>query len=142
MSAMFTTAEKLAEVELLIEREKQASQWNRHRIAVLASIAVDLRARLDGVPTAILVDLERRVVSAVRSKTALGYDAHAIRGVGEGLVVRWPTVKQALERFGDEQDRPLVDPGTLEAAARVAENWPDEVEGRGIADRIRALGGA
>ena len=48
-----------------------------------------------------MTELERRIVFAQRSKTRLGYDRGALLGIAEELIGRWPTVKQALERFGE-----------------------------------------
>jgi hypothetical protein len=100
----FTTEEKLAEVERQIEalRRLAATEDNYRQIRIVRSIAADLRGRLGGAPSIALAELERRIVFAHRSKTRLGYDRGALVGIAEELIGRWPTVKQALERFGGE----------------------------------------
>lgn len=99
----FTTMEKLDEVERLIELGRPVRGHpgtpDSHRQEIFKAIAVDLRARLEGKPSEVLVELERRATAVHRSKTALGYDAHALRGLAEGVMARWPAVKQALEMF-------------------------------------------
>jgi hypothetical protein len=101
---LFTTIEKLGLIEALIQDFRYGAQnpSSENRLAVLKSIASDLRGRLEGAPSVALVDLEARVVAAVRSKTASGYSSHTLRGAGEGLMARWPTIKQALEKFGED----------------------------------------
>lgn len=92
----FTTQEKIAEIERLIMEAK------RHAGAaspVLAAIAQDLRARANGYPNVALTDVERRVNAVVRSKTITGYSPAKLHELGEGVVVHWPAVKQALEQF-------------------------------------------
>src|SRR5258708_7672517 len=77
-SAMtFTTAEKLAVVEHLIEdfrwARKDPAVPEHHTHAVLCAIAVDLRARLPDSAGEDLAALERRLDAVTASKTALGY---------------------------------------------------------------------
>lgn len=102
----FTTLEKLNEVERLIELGRpvrgEPGSPDNHRQEIFKAIAADLRGRLEGRPSETLCDLERRVVSVHRSKTALGYSQHALRGLAEGVMTRWPTVKQALEQFAEK----------------------------------------
>lgn len=102
----FTTLEKLNEVERLIELGRPVrgatGSPDNYRQEIFKAIALDLRARLEGKPTEVLVELERRATAVHRSRTALGYDAHALRGLAEGVMTRWPTVKQALEQFEEK----------------------------------------
>jgi hypothetical protein len=88
---------------MIIDLKHSVSAQQVFRSLILKSIASDLRGRLDGIPNAVLVELEARITAAVRSKGPLGYGTHALRGVGEGLIARWPCVKQSLERFGAEK---------------------------------------
>lgn len=92
----FTTQEKLAEIERLIIEAKRHTGTTS---PVLAAIAQDLRARANGYPTVALTDVERRVNAVVRSKTMTGYSPAKLHELGEGVVVHWPAVKQALEQF-------------------------------------------
>jgi len=91
---VFTIEEKLDEVERLIRVDP--------RNDVLKAVAADLRARLDGVPSAALTSLEWKVVGAARARTAVGYPHNHLIGVAEELLGKWPLVKQALEKFGAE----------------------------------------
>ena len=102
---LFTTEEKLREVENLIEAIRQTSRSDAddRRLAVMKALATDLRGRLDTAPNIALTELERRVAAAVRSKSSLGYKNGAMVGLGEELIGRWPTVRQALEKFGADQ---------------------------------------
>lgn len=100
---LFTTAEKLGVVDAMIDdlRRDAAGDDDFERLAVLRSVAADLRARLAGAPCVALTELERRMAAVARSKTALGHDNGALVGLGQEIIARWPCVKQALERFGD-----------------------------------------
>ncbi len=91
---VFTTAEKLDEVERLIRVDP--------RNEVLKAVADDLRFRLDGAPSAALVSIERTVVAAARAKTPVGYPHNHLVNVAEHVLGRWALIKQALERFGAE----------------------------------------
>lgn len=94
-----TIEEKLIELERLIQQE---IRMTGKRNPALAAVCADLRGRIDSAPSAAMVDIERRIVALARTKTKTGYDPHALHFVGEGVAVHWPTVKQALERFGAE----------------------------------------
>ena len=100
----FTTLEKLIVVETLIDETRLTMEGvgDHHRLKVLRAIGADLRGRLEGVPNQALLELERRLLSAEKSKTRLGRERGAMIGVAEELIGRWPVVKQALERFGEE----------------------------------------
>ncbi len=87
----FTTAEKLAVIENIIENPSPGDD-----VDVLKSIARDLRGRLDGTPSVALAEMDRVVVAALRSRAAPG---HMI-ALGQETLRRWPTVKQSLELFG------------------------------------------
>jgi hypothetical protein len=100
----YSTAEKLATVEDLIEsfRRTSRSVADYDRLSVLKSIAADLRGRMGGSPHIAMIELERRIAAAVRTKTTLGYENGHLVGVGQELISRWPVVKQSLEKFGAE----------------------------------------
>lgn len=104
---LFTTQEQLLEVEHMIEalRSFENSDEDRHRIRILGSIASDLRGRLGRAPNVALIELERRIAAAVRSKTRLGYANGTMVGIGEELIGRWSTVRQALEKYGATEER-------------------------------------
>lgn len=87
----FTTAEKLAVIEDIIENPLEGDE-----VETLKAIARDLRARLDGAPTVALAELERCVVAARRSMSPAGH----LHALGQETVRFWPSIKQALELFG------------------------------------------
>ena len=103
---MFTVADKLRTVELLIEDFR----WARNDDAlpehltyrVLKAIASDLRGRMNGSAEDARREIGLRIAGAIRSKTALGYERGMMLGVAEELIGRWPVIEQALERFEAE----------------------------------------
>ena len=106
---MISTQDKIAAVERLIDDLR----WSRNDPAVpehatyqaLKEIARDLRGRLPEAPGKALLALQRRLADAAASKTVLGFEQRALMGIGEEVIGRWPTVRQALERFGTEAER-------------------------------------
>lgn len=115
-----TVFEKLEEVERLVRnirvRARPFSDAERRRFDVLKAVCADLRGRIHGAPSAALHDVQGRIDVAINTKTVLGYNDHALRQLGEGVLTRWPTIRQALELFGA-----LVDSGKppLEEAFRL-----------------------
>lgn len=97
----YTVEEKLAEVERLIEVNRGND--------VLREVARDLRGRLLTAPSVAIVMLERRLNAVkARSVPAVGSGfrmSEALSGAGEELVARWPTIRQALERFGNQLEQ-------------------------------------
>ena len=104
---LFTTAEKLDLVEQMIGTLRVSAQTDAdiERIHILKAIASDLRGRMTQAPSAALYQLERRLASVARSRTRLGHSQGALIGVAEELMGRWPTVKQALEKFGADLEQ-------------------------------------
>lgn len=104
---LFTREEQIEEVDALIAASEQARRLHpadarvdlvaARSIAVLKSIAADLRGSAPGAPSAALARLQRRIDAAVASKTALGYDAIRLVELANELVGLWPAVRQALE---------------------------------------------
>lgn len=92
-----TTAEKIAFVERLITEERDRTGY---RNEILKAICADLRGRLECAPSVALFTLEQRMVALSRQPQNNRMNAQI--GVAEELVARWPTIKQALERFGAE----------------------------------------
>jgi hypothetical protein len=99
---IYSTHEKLAEIErlIVISRKSAVSEEDYRRIAIVRSIAADLRARMDCAPSVALHEIERRVVFAKRSVTRLGFDNGALVGIAQEIIGRWPLIKQCLEKFG------------------------------------------
>lgn len=68
----------------------------------LKAIAADLRGRQTLPRSQVLGELERALYQLQRSKTALGYDEGKMIAVANVIVNKWPTIRQALEQFGEE----------------------------------------
>lgn len=93
-----TIHEQLAVVDRMLINEYRSGT----RSDALRAIAADLRARLDGVPSAAATALQQRINVVKASKTALGYSDGTMVALAQELIGRWPTVKLALERFETE----------------------------------------
>ena len=103
-NALFTTAEKLSQIEQIIKmlRRMSATENDNHQLYVIKSVAADLRGRLDNAPSIALIEIERRIGAVFRRRIEAEDDHGALVGVGQELVGRWPTVRQALEQFETE----------------------------------------
>lgn len=78
------------------------SERHGETVTVLKSIAGELRARLELPRSNALGELERAMQRLDDSKTALGYDQRKLAAVANVIVSKWPTVRLALEQFGEE----------------------------------------
>lgn len=98
-----TDAEKLVELEDLITHFRYARftpEVPEHVTYItLTACARDLRGRMAVTVSETQHELQRALDQMHGSKTALGYEAGKMRHVAEMLRGRWPTVRQALERF-------------------------------------------
>jgi hypothetical protein len=97
---LFTVDEQAAHLEAVIGALRGGKRPATASIEVLKSIAKDLRARVNAPGHAVLLDLQRRIADAAASRTTLGWDVGALRGIAEQVIGHWPTIRQALERFG------------------------------------------
>lgn len=95
-----TLQEQLIEVEYMISELRQAGgRFTNRRLEALAAIALDLRGRIKMPPSAVLYEFERRMAAVSRP----GNDRmSAVRGLGEETLSRWPVVRRALEKLGEE----------------------------------------
>lgn len=108
---VFPTSEKLAAVEAVLRTYRDAPRGSpeRQQYDILKAVASDLRGRLEQAPSVSLVQIERSVVALQRARSpGAPYPLGPFVRVGEELIARWPTVKQALERFGAEVEREEV----------------------------------
>lgn len=101
----FTLQEKLRVVERLIEdfRFKGRPETNTAEFRtyeILKSIAADIRGRGESAPGIAEIELERRIARFRQAKTADGYAIGPTQMLASEIVARWPTIKQALERYG------------------------------------------
>lgn len=103
---MSTNEQKLAAMELEINEARKArrnpgSEAHRH-YETLKAIAADIRARLDLPRNQTLAAMERALQQLVRSKTDEGYDEGKMNAVAQVVVHKWPFIRLALEKFGEE----------------------------------------
>ena len=99
----FTIEEKIEVVErLIVSLRHQRNGAAMEQADILRAIAADLRSRGDLPRSLALGELERAIARIKRSHTGLGYSDTAMRAAAETLVNKWPTVRQALEKFGEE----------------------------------------
>lgn len=69
----------------------------------LKAVLVDLQARDAVARSDSLVEIERALDAVLRSKTALGYEEGKMFNLAVTVIRRWPTIRQALERFEKEK---------------------------------------
>jgi predicted esterase len=103
---LFSIEDKIAVIEAEIAEARQfrrepGSPMQRH-YQILKAIAADLRARAEHPRSNALGALERELTRLRSSKTALGYDQGRIIELATLVVSKWPTISQALERYGEE----------------------------------------
>ena len=112
---LFTTSEKLGQIERIIQmlRRMAATENDEYQIDVIKSVAADLRGRLDSAPSIAVLELQRRIGAVYRRRAEDGDDYDAMKGVGEELIGRWPTVRQALEQFGESTIAPDAGEGEV-----------------------------
>lgn len=87
-------------VEEIISRMR--AERHTDTVVALKTIAGELRAKL-GIPRSnALGQIERAMEKLQASKTSLGYDKRRMVEVASVIVSKWPTVRLALEQFGEE----------------------------------------
>jgi hypothetical protein len=103
---LFTVDEKISalHVELTAARRAERppgslAQWHYE---ILKAIASDLRGRQNGNRIAALEDIEAAIGRVARSRTQLGYDQGLMTELAGVLIKKWPAVRQALEKFAQE----------------------------------------
>lgn len=102
----FTDREKLEVIEHFIEqwRPAQNIRGERDVFLILKEIADEIRAREPQRAIETIVKLERAIGNAKKNrKRVLGYEPGNLREIAELVIGRWSTVRQALEKFGQEE---------------------------------------
>lgn len=99
---MFSLEQKIETLDFVIDFFR--GDVGRHAVATetIKSIVSDLRGRQALPRSQTLGELERALFWLQRSKTALGYDEGKMIAVANIIVNKWPTIRQALEQFGEE----------------------------------------
>lgn len=108
----FTDLEKLTTVEVLITHWRSGRLSpilnERRTLLILKEIADDIRARDPNQATETIRMLERAIENARRAlhrtTNAFGYPPGNLREVAEIAIGRWPSIREALERF-EKEDR-------------------------------------
>lgn len=104
-NSMLTLDEKIRVVDLLIadtRRQAKHDQVAAEHLKTLKAIAADLEARRGCPRSNALGELERILSRVLQSKTRLGYDEHQLADLARHVINKWPFIRQALERFGEE----------------------------------------
>ena len=106
----FTDLEKLTTVDVLITHWRSGRLSpilnGRRTLLILKEIADDIRGRDPKQATKTLLLLDREITNArkARDRTSTGgYPLGNIKAVGEITIGRWPSIREALERFGKEE---------------------------------------
>lgn len=98
-----TDAEMIEALEDLIQTYKYARYRPENpdyaAYHTLRALAADLRARNPGAVSVAQRGLQEAIDACLQSKTAMGYENGRLCRVAQELIGRWPTVRQALERF-------------------------------------------
>lgn len=103
---MHTLEQKLALVErLIVDSREEARSGSADAVetnSILKDLATEFRARLELPRNQALGAMERALYQVVRSKTSLGYDEGKMIAVANVVLHKWPTIRQALEQYGEE----------------------------------------
>lgn len=96
--------DKLAAIERCIEDFREARNHpetlEHETLVALKAIALDLRARLDTAPSVTEVEVERRIRAVLACPQHLSESSARAWALVHEITTRWPTIKQALEKFG------------------------------------------
>jgi hypothetical protein len=98
---MFTAEQQVSELEGLL-RDLRLGRRPTVSVEVLKSVVSDIQARFPEEPGDALRDLQRLLADAAASRTALGWSAGSMQAIAQNVIGRWPTIRQALERFEAE----------------------------------------
>jgi hypothetical protein len=104
----FTAEDQLAEVERLIEAARldgrpAPGSAEERTFHILKSIAAEIKGRIPPAAGRALDALQEEVDNVADTKTRAGYDMAALATLGETLMGRWPTARQALELMRDAE---------------------------------------
>jgi hypothetical protein len=105
---IFTTEEKLAEVEQLVENFRWSRRYPEdpeyQTYLVLKAIAEDLRAPLPATQNKALEVVGFVVNAAMRSKAQLGYlEVGHQQAIADRVMKYWGTIRSALEQCGGKE---------------------------------------
>lgn len=98
---MISNEEKLQVIENFVEQWRgsraNSDPSEQHVYQTLKAIADDLRAPVKTSDTVHRMD--RAIRNAQDRKTSTGYATGNLREIAELTIGRWPTIRQALEKF-------------------------------------------
>ena len=109
LHVLISHEEKLALIEQFISefrgaRKRGSSPRETKDYETLKALAEDIRSRLASPRSNALDDLERKLATIQKSKTALGYNQGQLLNLAYTVVGKWPIIKAALENFkGDSE---------------------------------------
>lgn len=102
---VFSAREKLELIEKLIVTNRRAARAGpdpaKRELEILKAIASDIRAEINRRDGDALKQLERVMRGIARSKTDFGYSTNAMNAAAQMLIAKWPTVRRALENYGE-----------------------------------------
>lgn len=111
MRPEYMLVDQIAAVEAVIGEIRQYTEphteADKKMLGVMASIAKDLRSRIPENIGKTRVAIHQRINLANSKRDAShnhlnGYQEKHLIGIAEELIGRWPTVRQALEKFEQE----------------------------------------
>lgn len=98
---MISSEEKLKVIEHFVEQWRDARDGDdpgeRQVYLTLKAVADDLRAQPKATDT--IHRMDRAIRNAQDRKTSTGYATGNLREIAELTIGRWPTIRQALEKF-------------------------------------------
>lgn len=105
----FSDNEKLEVIEHFIVQWKPAAtntiEGERQTLLILKEIARDIRSRTPERTNEAIVKIEGALTVARANRTAQGFKVGHLAGIGQLMVRYWPTIRQSLEKFGNETSR-------------------------------------
>jgi hypothetical protein len=97
---MFTAEQQIAELEGLL-RDLRLARRPTVSVPVVKSVVEDIQARFPEEPGDALRALQR-LLADYAAAHSVGQGSRSYKAIAECVIGRWPTIRQALERFEAE----------------------------------------